>query len=186
MATPEPSLLTAVLQAAPPSVRRKLRHLLSEDPAEVAATAHLRYVNDDEPGIRRQPWGRGFTYFDAKGKRIQDKAVRALFRNPHPLPGPTSGFSGHRRPYPGHRARRRRSAVPSTMLGSGAQPGQVRAPGPSWLGAARRCGGSLTGTWRSGTFRGRVIALVIRLLDALYIRIGNPEYAERAYGRRRC
>ncbi|MEZ4715043.1 MAG: hypothetical protein R2851_02975 [Caldilineaceae bacterium] len=54
------------------------------------------------------------------------------------------------------------------------------------LGAARRCGGSLTGTWRSGTFRGRVIALVIRLLDALYIRIGNPEYAERAYGRRRC
>lgn len=31
--------------------------------------AGLRYVNDEEPGISRKRWGRGFSYFDVKGRK---------------------------------------------------------------------------------------------------------------------
>jgi len=47
------------------------------DPVQAARAAHLRYVNDHEPGIRRKRAGRGFAYFDADGKRISDKATIA-------------------------------------------------------------------------------------------------------------
>ncbi|MCB0070285.1 MAG: DNA topoisomerase IB [Caldilineaceae bacterium] len=187
MATSEPSLLTAVLQAAPPSVRRKLRHLLSEEPAEAAATAHLRYVNDDEAGIRRQPWGRGFTYFDAKGKRIQDKTVRARFQELAIPPAWSDVWicadtAGHiqatgrddegRKQYIYHaRWEAVRNRVKFERL---ALFGLV-------LPALRR---QLDRDLAQRHFpRTRVIALVIRLLDATYIRIGNPEYAQNgAYG----
>lgn len=43
---------------------------------ELAAQAHLTYVTDDQPGIQRQPWGRGFTYRDAQGNHIKDEDVR--------------------------------------------------------------------------------------------------------------
>jgi DNA topoisomerase-1 len=48
-------------------------------PAELADLAGLRYVNDDEPGCARKPWGRGFTYYDEKGKRVTDQERRQTF-----------------------------------------------------------------------------------------------------------
>ncbi len=45
------------------------------DPVESAKAAGLRYVNDDDPGIRRQRAGKGFTYIAPDGQAIRDPKV---------------------------------------------------------------------------------------------------------------
>lgn len=45
----------------------------------LAGLANLRYVSDNEPGFTRRRWGRGFTYKDATGKTVKDKALRQRF-----------------------------------------------------------------------------------------------------------
>ncbi len=45
----------------------------------LARLANLRYVSDDEPGYERRRHGRGFTYRDAAGKTVKDKALRQRF-----------------------------------------------------------------------------------------------------------
>src|SRR3989442_7782803 len=42
------------------------------DPAATAKAAGLRYVSDARPGIRRKRAGKGFTYIDVDGKRLND------------------------------------------------------------------------------------------------------------------
>jgi DNA topoisomerase I len=42
------------------------------DPLEAAKAAKLRYVSDSDAGITRERHGKGFTYLDAKGKRISE------------------------------------------------------------------------------------------------------------------
>lgn len=46
------------------------------DPRDAADSAGLVYVNDDMPGIARVRAGKGFSYRDAKGRTIRDKAER--------------------------------------------------------------------------------------------------------------
>ena len=48
--------------------------------ADVPASAGLRYVTDDMPGIRRQKRGSGFTYLDPDGHVIRDPASLHRFR----------------------------------------------------------------------------------------------------------
>lgn len=53
----------------------RLRDAISElhdDPPRCAEFAGLRYVQADEPGIRRVRRGRGFTYLDARGRAVSD------------------------------------------------------------------------------------------------------------------
>src|SRR6266849_5676694 len=45
------------------------------DPKTQAKAADLRYINEDEPGIRRRRTGRGFTYVDAAGEHFRDRAT---------------------------------------------------------------------------------------------------------------
>ena len=52
---------------------------LRHDYEHLAGLANLRYVSDDEPGFTRRRWGRGFTYKDATGKTVKDKALRQRF-----------------------------------------------------------------------------------------------------------
>ena len=47
------------------------------DGADAAREAGLRYVCDEEPGIRRRRAGRGFTYVDHEGNTVRDERVRA-------------------------------------------------------------------------------------------------------------
>lgn len=49
------------------------------DPEDAAESAGLLYVNDDMPGITRVRAGKGFSYRDAKGRTIRDKAARKRF-----------------------------------------------------------------------------------------------------------
>ena len=55
------------------------------DPLESAKAAGLRYVTDDEPGIRRQKRGKGFTYLDPQGRTIKDeKTLERIREAGHP------------------------------------------------------------------------------------------------------
>ncbi|MCM1981708.1 DNA topoisomerase IB [Lyngbya confervoides] len=49
-------------------------------PHRAAQVAGLHYVCDRQPGIRRQKWGRGFTYYDVNGERITDPDPRDRIR----------------------------------------------------------------------------------------------------------
>lgn len=52
------------------------------DPRDAAETAGLRYVSDDEPGIRRRRAGKGFRYLKQDGSSVRDEVtlrrIRAL------------------------------------------------------------------------------------------------------------
>ncbi len=52
---------------------------IRHDYEHLASLANLRYVSDTEPGYGRRRWGRGFTYRDATGKTVKDKALRQRF-----------------------------------------------------------------------------------------------------------
>jgi len=52
---------------------------LRHDYERLAKQAKLRYVSDEEPGFERRRHGRGFTYRDATGKTVKDKALRQRF-----------------------------------------------------------------------------------------------------------
>ncbi|HCI76517.1 MULTISPECIES: DNA topoisomerase IB [unclassified Psychrobacter] len=52
---------------------------IRHDYEKLARLANLRYVSDDELGFTRRRWGRGFTYRDATGKTVKDKALRQRF-----------------------------------------------------------------------------------------------------------
>jgi DNA topoisomerase-1 len=49
---------------------------LYEDPQECAKVAKLRYVSPDQPGLTRLRKGKGFTYRDARGVTVVDVALR--------------------------------------------------------------------------------------------------------------
>ena len=45
-----------------------------------AKIAGLCYVSDQQPGVRRQRWGRGFSYVDIDGTRIQEPKRKTYFK----------------------------------------------------------------------------------------------------------
>jgi DNA topoisomerase IB len=47
---------------------------------DAAESAGLRYVSDDEPGLRRRKTGKGFSYKKPDGKSVRDKATRERIR----------------------------------------------------------------------------------------------------------
>ena len=54
---------------------------LAHDPAQVARTAKLVYMNDTMPGIHRQRIGNRFTYTDPKGTELADEETLARIRS---------------------------------------------------------------------------------------------------------
>jgi DNA topoisomerase I len=45
------------------------------DPRDAAESAGLRYVSDEQPGIRRRKAGKGFTYVKPGGSKVDDEAT---------------------------------------------------------------------------------------------------------------
>jgi DNA topoisomerase I len=66
----------ALPQPAEPVEPAQLIASLYDDPEQCARLAKLRYVSTEEPGLTRVRRGRGFTYRDADGATIADAAVR--------------------------------------------------------------------------------------------------------------
>ena len=154
----------------------------------LAGLANLRYVSDNEPGFTRRRWGRGFTYKDATGKTVKDKALRQRF-DALVIPPMWSEVwicqddKGHlqstgrddkaRKQYLYHPEwdRVRDQAKFNAMIGFAQALPNLRAQVEKDLEAQ-----SLS--------RANVLAAVVKLLETTLIRIGNSRYAKmnKSYG----
>ncbi|WP_201539874.1 DNA topoisomerase IB [Psychrobacter sp. 1044] len=161
---------------------------IRHDYEKLARLANLRYVSDDELGFTRMRWGRGFTYKDATGKTVKDKALRQRF-NALVIPPMWSEVwicqddKGHlqstgrddkaRKQYLYHPEwdRVRDQAKFDAMIGFARALPNLRAQVEKDLKAK-----SLS--------RENVLSAVVKLLETTLIRIGNSRYAKlnKSYG----
>jgi DNA topoisomerase-1 len=161
---------------------------LYRDPVASAKAAGLHYIMDDVPGFQRKRWGRGFAFFDPKGKRVQKPELRARFEALVIPPAWTEvwispDIEGHIQAtgrdtegrkqyiYHPHWEEVRNLAKFSRMVAFGEALPLIR----TQVETALR---------QRNLTRQKVVALVVRLLEETLIRIGNVEYARRndSYG----
>ncbi|MEZ4570433.1 MAG: hypothetical protein R2849_08930 [Thermomicrobiales bacterium] len=149
---------------------------------EIADAANLRYVSDDEPGFTRRRAGRGFSYKHPDGSTVRDSAIRERIEELAIPPAWTDVWicrtdSGHiqatgrddrdRKQYIYHeRWRELRDAHKYDNLVIFAE---------SLPAIRERTDHDLR---KHGLPREKLLAGVVRLLEATLIRIGNQEYAK--------
>ena len=153
----------------------------SRDPVESAKLAGLRYVSDAAPGIGRRRSGRGFSYRDADGKTIRDRAVLRRIKALVIPPAWTDVWIctlAH-----GHIQASARDAKGRKQYRYHARWREVRdedkydrmvAFGEALPKLRRRLEEDLA---QPGLPRTKLLATVVRLLELTLIRIGNEEYA---------
>jgi DNA topoisomerase-1 len=158
------------------------------DPVASAEEAGLHYVTDAMPGIRRRRAGRGFSYIGPDGEQITDEnrldEIRALAIPPawndvwiSPVRRGHLQATGRdargRKQYRYHRRWRevRDEAKYGRLIEFARALPRIR----------RRTARDLR---HRGLPRKKVLALLVRLLEATLIRVGNDEYARdnRSYG----
>ncbi|HEY9734825.1 MAG TPA: DNA topoisomerase IB [Trichocoleus sp.] len=154
-----------------------------EESMQSAAAAGLHHVSDEWPGIRRKRSGKGFSYYDAQGNRIQDPKERQRLEalrippawqdvwicpkaNGHLLA--TGRDAKGRKQYLYHPDwnRFRNEAKFSRMVPFGLALPKIRERVESDLRKQKLS-------------REKVLAVVVRLLGETFIRIGNDEYAQK-------
>ena len=154
---------------------------VAADPLLSARLAGLRYISDDAPGIRRRRRGKGFSYLDARGRPLSDpdelRRIAALAIPPAwtgvwicPQPNGHLQATGRdargRKQYryhPSWRAARDETKF-GRMIAFGEVLPRLRAQVEQDLALP-------------GLPRDKVLATVVRLLEATLIRVGNQEYA---------
>lgn len=155
---------------------------LSEEEAKATAkSAGLRYVRDDRPGIRRQPVKTGFRYLDANGNticddetaaRIKSLAIPPAWQDVWICPSPNGHIQATGRDARGRKQYRyhprwrsvRDEVKYERMLHFGKLLPLIR----------QRIDDDLQ---RPGLPREKVLAIVVHLLRATMMRVGNEEYA---------
>jgi DNA topoisomerase-1 len=162
--------------------------VIAPDPFEPAQEAGLRYVSDDKPGSRRRRSGKGFRYLQPDGAAVRDESTLRRIASLVIPPAWTDVWittdpRGHlqatgrdakgRKQYRYHPRWRtvRDESKYERMLAFGDALPTIRA----------RVDADLA---RPGLPREKVLATVVRLLEATLIRVGNEEYARenRSYG----
>jgi DNA topoisomerase-1 len=148
-----------------------------------AGRAGLRYVSDDEPGLRRVTRGKGFAYLDAKGRAVRDHDTRARVRRLAIPPAWTDVWisadpDGHlqatgrdargRKQYRYHPdfTRARDETKYHRLLEFARALPEIRRRVALDMG-------------RRGLPYEKVVATVVHLLDSTLIRVGNTDYARR-------
>jgi DNA topoisomerase-1 len=158
------------------------------DPRDAAETAGLRYVCDEEPGIRRKKAGKGFAYVKPGGGKVEDAATLKRIRALVIPPAWTEVWicphaNGHiqatgrdakgRKQYRYHAAFRevRESTKYEHMLEFAQALPAIRRTIEAHM--------SLRGLPRE-----KVLATVVHLLETTLIRVGNADYAKqnKSYG----
>jgi DNA topoisomerase I len=154
---------------------------MTTESEEAARAAQLRYVDDSRPGIRRRAAGSGFTYIDGQDAPVEDEAVLARIKALAIPPAWTdvwicklsyghlqaSGRDARGRKQYRYHARWRKvrdEAKYDRMLDFGAALPRIRERVEAHLRLPK-----LT--------REKVLAIVTRLLEITFIRVGNEEYA---------
>lgn len=153
----------------------------SEESQQAARAAQLRYVSDSRPGIRRRAAGTGFSYVDPQDRLIEEESVLARIRSLAIPPAWTqvwicnlsyghlqaSGRDARGRKQYRYHARWRKARDETKygrMLEFGAALPRIRERVEEHLRLP-----ALT--------REKVLAIVVRLLETTFIRVGNEEYA---------
>jgi DNA topoisomerase I len=151
------------------------------DPVESARAAGLRYVTDDDPGIRRRKHGQGFTYLDAEGRTVKDPRQLARIRQLAIPPAWTDVWicarpNGHLQAT-GRDARGRkqyRYHPEWRQVRDETKFGRMAVFGEALPKIRERIERDLS---LRGLPREKVLATVVKLLETTLIRIGNKEYA---------
>ena len=151
------------------------------DPIAAAKSAGLRYVNDDDPGIKREGSGRNVSYKDPAGRRITDLETLGRIKRLAIPPAWTDVWicpqdNGHiqatgrddrgRKQYRYHsdwRAVRDENKY-ERMIAFGKALPRIRQHVTRDLR-------------RRGLGREKVLATMVRLLETTLVRVGNEEYA---------
>ncbi len=179
---------TAIASDASEKLDAGLTFALFVDPAESARAAGLRYVTDDEPGIRRRKRGKGFSYIDSQGRTIKEEKELQRIRKLVIPPAWTEVWicarpSGHLQAT-GRDARGRkqyRYHPDWRHLRDETKFGRMIAFGEALPKIRERIERDLG---RPHLPREKVLAAVIRLLETTLFRIGNREYTRQnnSYG----
>lgn len=151
------------------------------DPVESAKAAGLRYVSDDEPGIRRRKSGKGFIYADPQGRAVKDPKEVERIRKLAIPPAWTdvwicSRANGHLQAT-GRDARGRkqyRYHANWREVRDETKFGRMIAFGDSLPKIRERIDQDMS---LRGLSREKVLATVVKLLETTLIRVGNKEYA---------
>jgi DNA topoisomerase-1 len=164
-------------------IHKQLEAVLVTDPVKSAKVAGLRYVCDDSPGIQRKRSGKGFSYVDVNGDRVQDAAVLERIKALAVPPALTDVWicpldNGHlqatgrdakgRKQYRYHAdwQKIRSQTKFNRMIPFGLALPLIRQTTEEH-------------SKLRGVPREKVLAAVVRLLGTTFIRIGNPEYAQK-------
>jgi len=160
------------------------------DPAsiEAAKEAGLRYVNDDQPGIARVAAGTRVSYRGPDGKAVKDREILARIKRLAIPPAWTDVWICPRAN--GHiqatgrdlRGRKQYRYHPDwSAVRDGAKFERMIAFGKALPRIRRRVAKDLA---RRKLDRAKVLAAVVRLLEATLVRVGNEEYAKqnRSFG----
>ncbi|HKI02784.1 MAG TPA: DNA topoisomerase IB [Thermoanaerobaculia bacterium] len=158
------------------------------DPVESAKAAGLRYVTDDEPGIRRRKSGKGFTYVDPQGRtvkepkdleRIRKLAIPPAWTDVWICPRANGHLQATGRDAKGRKQYRYhanwRDVRDETKFG------RMIAFGESLPKIRQRVESDLS---LRGLSREKVLSAVVKLLETTLIRVGNKEYVKQnnSYG----
>jgi DNA topoisomerase I len=154
---------------------------LAKHPETAASAAGLHYVSDEQAGLTRRKVGRGFHYLGVHGRPVRDLATLGRIRSLVIPPAWTKVWIcpdalGHIQ-VTGRDARARkqyRYHPRWRVVRDEAKYGRMLAFGHALPIIRSRTEQDLA---RPGLPRRKVLAAVIRLLEATLIRIGNEEYA---------
>jgi DNA topoisomerase-1 len=157
-------------------------------PTEAARAADLRHMSDDRPGVTRRRSGRGFSYVGPDGAAIRDKATLARIRSLAIPPAWADVWicpieHGHVQAT-GRDARRRKQYRYHSrwhQIRDETKYGRLIEFGNTLPKIRARLQEDLA---LSGVPKAKVLATVVRLLEATFIRVGNEEYARtnRSFG----
>lgn len=155
---------------------------MDQDRDEALQEASLRYSTDAEPGIQRQRKGKGFSYTDAKGAQVKNKATLDRIAGLVIPPAWTDVWicpdrNGYLQATGRDQKRRKQSIYhprwteqrQSTKYQNMAEFGRIL---PKIRAAVDR------DLRRKGLTKRRVAATIVKLLETTLIRIGNRRYAE--------
>jgi DNA topoisomerase-1 len=146
-----------------------------------ARAARLRYVTDEQPGIRRRRVGRGFSYVDSDGARVTDDevitrinslAIPPAWKDVWICPHPNGHIQASGRDVRGRKQYRYHERW--TAVRDETKFERTIAFGRSLPALRRRIDEHLT---LPGLPRDKVISTVVCLLESTLIRVGNDDYA---------
>jgi DNA topoisomerase I len=178
--TPSPARIGRPRRSSRVETYRAIQQL-AKHPEQAASAAGLHYVTDDGPGLRRRRVGRTFRYLGLRGQAVKDPATlrraKALVVPPAwsdvwICPDALGHIQATGRDARGRKQYRYHPRWRSVR--DEAKYGRMLAFGQALPLIRERTEKDIA---RSGLSRRKVLAAVVRLLEATLIRVGNEEYA---------